>query len=111
MQREKFETLSGSRLGGATPVAQAILIRVTPENFDQWRAQHDGQREARQAYGMTDGPVYRDEKNPKVALVHLNLENLERAMQWFKSDAFRSAAGKAGNVQREIWIAQSPPRP
>jgi len=85
---------------------QAIIIRVVPEDFDVWRKEHDGQREARLAYGMTDGPVYRDEQDPNVVLVHLNVENLERAMEWFKSDTFRAAVKRAGNVQREIWIAQ-----
>lgn len=85
---------------------QAIIIRVESENFDVWRREHDGQREARLGYGISDGPFYRDEANANVALVHLNVENLERAMEWFKSDAFREAARRAGKVQREIWLAQ-----
>lgn len=85
---------------------QAILIRVVPENFDVWRREHDGQRDARLAYGITDGPFYQDERDPNVALVHLNVEDLDRAMEWFKTDAFREAAKRAGNVQREIWLAQ-----
>ena len=85
---------------------QAIIIRVGPQNFDIWRKEHDGQQEARLAYGITDGPFYHDERNPDTVLVHLNVENLDRAMEWFKSDAFREAAQRAGNVQREIWIAQ-----
>jgi heme-degrading monooxygenase HmoA len=85
---------------------QSIIIRVVPENFDIWRKEHDGQQEARLAYGITDEPFYRDERDPNVALVHLNVENLDRAMKWFKSDAFREAAKRAGSVQREIWLAQ-----
>ena len=85
---------------------QAIIIRVTPENYDIWRKEHDGQKEARLAYGITNGPVYRDELDSNVVLVHLNVENLDRALEWFKSDAFKEAVKRAGNVQREIWIAQ-----
>lgn len=85
---------------------QAIIIRVVPAEFDAWRKEHDGQREARREYGITDGPFYRDERDPQVALVHLNVENLDRALEWFKSEAFRTAAQRAGKVQREIWIAQ-----
>lgn len=47
---------------------QAISIRVVPEDFDVWRKVHDGHREARLAYGTTDGPFYRDEHNPNDAL-------------------------------------------
>ncbi len=85
---------------------QAIIIRVNPEDFDTWRKEHDGQQEARLAYGMTDGPFYRDEADPNAALVHLNIDDLDRAMEWFKSEAFQGAAQRAGTVKREIWIAQ-----
>ncbi|MCI0550264.1 MAG: hypothetical protein L0287_04865 [Anaerolineae bacterium] len=85
---------------------QAILIRVTPEDFDLWRREHDGHREARAAFGITDGPFYVEESNSKVALVHLNVEDMDRAMQWFKTDAFREATKRAGNVKREIWFSQ-----
>lgn len=89
-------------------MAEAIMIRVEPENFDLWRGEHDGQRDARTAYGMTDGPVYRDETNPETVLVTLMVEDLARAREWFGSDAFKNAAGRAGQVSREIWFAQQP---
>ncbi|MEZ4703442.1 MAG: hypothetical protein R2834_24140 [Rhodothermales bacterium] len=85
---------------------QAIIIRVIPEDFDSWRKEHDDARDARLAYGITDGPFYRDERDTHVALVHLNVENLDRAMEWFKSDAFREGVKRAGGVQREIWIGK-----
>lgn len=87
---------------------QAIMIRVVPEDFDLWKKTHDEHREARLAYGMTDGPVYAEAGNPRVALVQLDVENLERAMEWFKSETFKAAVKAAGNVRREIWIAQQP---
>ena len=85
---------------------QAIIIRVEPEDYDIWIEAHNSQEEARLDYGMTDGPFYRDAKNPNVALVHLNVENLPRAMEWFKSDAFQMANQRAGKVQREVWIGE-----
>ena len=86
---------------------QAIIIRVTPEKYDDWFKEHSAHQEARRDYGMTDGPVYRDERDPNVALVHLNIEDLDRAMEWFKSDLFREAARSAGKVQREIWNGET----
>ena len=87
-------------------MSNAIVIHVEAENFDQWFPAHDGQQEARKAYGITDGPFYRDSTNPNKALVHLNVENIDRAMEWFKSAEFQGAAKRAGNVRREIWIAE-----
>ena len=85
---------------------QAIIIRVNPEDYDVWYREHSGQEEARLAYGITDGPFYRDADDPNVALVHLYVEDLPRAMGWFKSDPFRQATERAGKVSRELWIAE-----
>ena len=84
---------------------QSILIRVEPENFNQWRTAHDECRTARLDYGMTDGPVYRDEKNNDQVLVTLNVEDLERAKNWFGDPRFQAATERAGKVHREIWFA------
>ncbi len=86
---------------------QSILIRVVPENFNQWREAHDECRQARLDYGMTDGPVYRDEQDPNTVLVHLNVEDLERAKGWFKDERFKAGVVRAGNVKREIWFASN----
>ena len=61
---------------------------------------------ARLADGITDGPFYRDQQNPNTALVHLNVEDLDRAFGWFKSEEFKAAVARAGKVEREIWIAE-----
>ena len=91
-------------------MAQAIMIRVKPENFDLWRGEHDGQQDARTEYGMTDGPVYRDETDPETVLVTLLVEDMDRARQWFGSNAFTSAVERSGQVSREIWFAEQPSR-
>ncbi len=85
---------------------EAIILRIVPEDFEVWRRVHDGFREARRTYGVTDGPVYRDEQNPNIALVHLNVENLDRALEYYASAAFQEAVKRAGSVQREMWIAR-----
>ena len=85
---------------------QAIIIRVTADDYDTWFEAHSGQEEARKHYGMTDGPFYRDATDQNSALVHLNVENVDRAMKWFKSDAFQQASREAGKVRREVWIAE-----
>lgn len=84
---------------------QSILIRVEPENFDQWRTAHDECRQARSEYGMSDGPVYRDEKNPNHVMVHLDVEDLDKALGWFKDERFKSAVVRAGKVSRDFWMA------
>jgi hypothetical protein len=84
----------------------AIMIRVTPENYAQWIKEHDGCREARCDYGMTDGPVYRDAADSNSVLVQLDCDDLERAKQWFGDERFRAAVQRAGNVKRVVYFAQ-----
>jgi hypothetical protein len=84
----------------------AIMIRVTPENYAQWIQEHDGCREARSEYGMTDGPVYRDSADPTSVLVQLDCEDLERAKQWFGDERFKLGVKRAGNVKRAVYFAQ-----
>lgn len=88
-------------------MTQSILIRVEPDHFDQWRTAHDECRTARLEYGITDGPFYFDEKNKQQVLVHLNVENMERAKGWFTDPRFIAAAKRAGKVSREIWLASA----
>lgn len=78
---------------------------MSPENFDQWRQAHDECMQARVEYGMTDGPVYRDEKDPNNVLVQLNVESMEKASGWFKDERFMAAVKRAGKVTREFWNA------
>ncbi len=85
---------------------QSIVIRVTPEDYDRWFAAHSSQEDARRPYGMTDGPFYRDANDPNAALVVLDDEDVDRAMGWFKSDAFKASNARAGRVEREQRVAE-----
>jgi len=81
------------------------MIRVSADDFVRWRAEHDSCREARLEYGMTDGPVYRDEHDNEVVLLTLNVEDFDRARDWFGDERFAAAAVRAGAVQREVYFA------
>lgn len=87
-------------------MADAVMIRVTPEDYETWIAAHKGAVEARKDYGMSDGPIYRDAADPNTILVQLDVDDLDRAMGWFSDDRFKSAAAAAGKVHREVFVAQ-----
>jgi hypothetical protein len=84
----------------------AIMIRVTAEDFEAWFGIHNSAREARLEYGITDGPVYRDEADPKSVLLHLNVESFERAKGWFQDERFRTGVKRAGKVERDVYMAK-----
>ncbi|HLB63536.1 MAG TPA: hypothetical protein VJJ46_01740 [Anaerolineales bacterium] len=78
------------------------------KGYDRWLSQHSSHEGARRAHGITDGPFYRDRDNPQAALVHRNVEGVDRAMKSLRSEAFRDAARLAVNVRLEVWSSQIP---
>jgi hypothetical protein len=84
----------------------ALFLRVTPVHFDNWLAAHQAASQARRRYGITDGPLYRDAADPDVALIHLNVDDVDTALSWFSSDDFRAASRGVAIRQRRLWIAQ-----
>jgi hypothetical protein len=85
---------------------QAIMIRVVAEDYERWLKAHQSKEEARKEFGIYEGPLYRDAANPNAAQVTLLHDDLPRALQWFQADAFKEGVREAGNVSREIWLAE-----
>ncbi len=84
----------------------ALMIRITPKEFEPWKEAHFGAEALRAEYGITEGPFYRDDDNPGTALVTLYVEDLDRAMGWFKSEEFKAVNERGGYPDREFWVAE-----
>ena len=70
---------------------QDIMIRIETDDFEAWKTQHYLHAPNRVAFGITDGPAYQDIDNPKAALFHIKTDDMEQAMEWFKTDTFKEA--------------------
>lgn len=89
-----------------------IMVRIEAEDFDAWLKTHYDHLDDRSSYGMTEGPVYRDIHNPNAALFHIHAEDIDRAMEWFRTDTFRNATQRATVQRREFYLAErQQPRP
>ena len=86
---------------------QHLMIRIEMDDYDKWLATHYDHTEDRKAYGMEDGPVYRDIDNPNAALFHIRTADVPRAMEWFRSDTFREATRRATVRDREFYLAEA----
>jgi len=88
-----------------------IMIRIEAQDYDAWLRTHYDHVEDRRGYGMTDGPVYRDIDNPNAALFHIHVEDdLDRAMQWFRTETFKEATKRATVVGRDFYLAEKQQR-
>jgi heme-degrading monooxygenase HmoA len=83
-----------------------MMARVEAEDFDTWLSSHRSQSARRMTYGMTDGPIYRDVDNPNAAFVHIYVEDLARARQWFQTKEFTQATKQAMVIRREFYLAE-----
>ena len=52
------------------------------------------------------GPSTENIDNPNAALFHIHVENLDRAMQWFRTDTFKEATKRATVVGRDFELAE-----
>ena len=57
-------------------------------------------------YGITDGPAYQDLTTDGAALFHIRVEDVDTAMQWFRSDTFKDASKLAKVTGRRFYLAQ-----
>jgi heme-degrading monooxygenase HmoA len=83
-----------------------FLTRLEVADFDTWLAVHFDNAASRRSYGMVDGPVYRDIANPNAVMIHTRVEDLDRARQWFQSEASREVGERATIVRRQLYLAQ-----
>ena len=84
---------------------QDIMIRIETDDFEAWKEQHYLHAANRSTYGIHDGPAYQDLDNPKAALFHIHVDDLDTAMLWFKSDTFREATKLAKVTGRSFYLA------
>jgi hypothetical protein len=85
---------------------QDIMIRIETDDFEAWKEQHYLHAQNRLSYGITDGPAYQDMDNPNAALFHIKTEDMDRAMEWFKSETFKEASRLAKVTGRAFYLAQ-----
>ncbi len=87
-----------------------IMIWLRTDDYDKWQKIHDGYAEERKAFGITDDSVYRDVRDPKAALVHLVVDDLPRAQEWFRTDKFKNGTADAKVTDRAIYFAEQQQR-
>ena len=85
---------------------QNIMIWLRSDDYDRWQKIHDSYVEERKEFGITEDYVYRDVRDPSAALVHLVVEELPRAMEWFQTDKFKKGTVAAKVNGRAFYVAE-----
>ena len=87
-----------------------MMARVEVRDFQTWLSNHRSQSDKRAEYGMEDGPIYRDIDDVNAAFVHLHVQDLAKAREWFRTEEFARSTRNAGVVRRDFFVTdiQSP---
>lgn len=86
----------------------SVMIRVTPDDFDSWRAAHESCRRLRRNFAVTRERIYRDLDEPRTALVELETTDVARTMAWFTSPEFAKASVGVAVRDRVLYLAELP---
>ena len=68
-------------------------------------------RRVMEEYGITDGPVYRDQADTNVALITLNVEDYDRAFMWFQDERFCQIRLAKSAARRVLALSFDPDEP
>ena len=83
-----------------------IMIWLHTDEYDRWQEIHNSFVEERKEFGITADYVYRDVRDPNAALVHLVVDDVSRASEWFQTDKFRTGTTAAKVTDRAFYVAE-----
>jgi hypothetical protein len=84
----------------------SVMIRVTPNDFDSWRAAHESCRRLRRNFAVTQERIYQDLDEQGTALVELETTDVARTMAWFTSAEFAKASQGITVRHRVLYVAE-----
>jgi hypothetical protein len=83
-----------------------IVVRHTVKDFDAWKPYYDKHGATRESYGIKDDGVYHGASNPHQVVLVFQVDDHDRAREFFDSDDLRETMQKAGVVSAPtVWVA------
>ncbi len=82
-----------------------LMVRVTAPNYETWLQAFGSVTGALREHGISDWTIYRDSWNSHIMMVHFVADDLDQALAFFQSDAFRQADAASGATARDFYIA------
>jgi quinol monooxygenase YgiN len=84
-----------------------MFVRLTVEDFDQWKAAYDDFDSYRRANGVTGAAAFQDPDDPNSVTAILHFDNMDAALAFANSGELRSAMQNAGvSGPPEIWFGE-----
>ena len=82
-----------------------IVVRHTVKDFAAWKPYYDEHAAERERYGIEDDGVYRDAADSRNVVLVFQVDDDNRAREFFDSDDLRETMQKAGVVTAPtVWV-------
>jgi hypothetical protein len=85
---------------------QHLMVRVVSPNFDGWLQAFNYANPDMANFGITGWRIYRENDNSNAVLIHFMVDDIGKAMEFFRSSKFQEANKMAGVTDREFYIAE-----
>jgi len=85
-----------------------LMVRVTSPNYDTWLNAFVSAETGLVDAGINQWTVYQDTWNPNIVMIHFIADDIDRAMAFFGSDAFKDINARSGATERRFWVGQQP---
>jgi len=66
---------------------QHLMVRVVSPSFDGWLNAFNYANEYMPQFGTTGWRIYRDTDNPNAAMVHFMVDDIGKAIDFFRSES------------------------
>ena len=84
-----------------------LFVRTETKDYDHWYSVFSAAGSpTREEYGIRTRGVYRDAENPNNALIHFEVDDLDRMREYLSLPEVASASDDAGVKSRTIWMGE-----
>lgn len=83
-----------------------LMVRVVSPSFENWRKAVDYASGSMAEYGITAWRIYRDDDQPNAGLADFTVDEVSRAMEFFRTPIFQEANKMAAVIEREFYVAE-----
>jgi len=82
-----------------------VVVRHTVKDFDAWKPYYDDHTATRASYGIKDDGVYHGASDSHNVVLIFQVDDYDRAQEFFDSDDLRATMQKAGVVSAPtVWV-------
>jgi hypothetical protein len=84
-----------------------IIVRHTVKDFDVWKPYYDEHAATRMRHGIRDDGVYHGASDSRNVVLIFQVDDYERAREFFDSDDLRETMQKAGVISApDVWVME-----